>query len=320
MNPLIGFVVFAGVFAASTAAVIAARFLMDRLRDDRPGQSPGAWNEQADDMPLLKAEQLSTISFWDGLLKRFDWVEILGARLAEAGLQWSVGRLTAMMLLAGTTTLAMLTQFDWVPRFAAMAATGLAAFVPYLMVLRRRARRLRQLEEQFPEALDSLSRSLRAGHPLAAGLELLARESPAPLSVEMRKTVDERNLGMPWEQALEHLAARVPIVEVSVFAAAVQVQSRTGGKLHEVMARLSETMRESASLKGEVRSIASHGRMTGMILTIMPVGIAVTMFFTSPVYLQVLWQNPLGRDMIAAAAGCLVAAHFVIRRMVDVKI
>ncbi|MBM3814717.1 MAG: hypothetical protein FJW20_24090 [Acidimicrobiia bacterium] len=269
---------------------------------------------------LLKEETLSTISFWDRLLARMNGIEIVKRHLAESGSDWSVGRLTLAMLLAGAASWAILHRISWIPEIGALIA-GLAAGVsPYLMIMRRRTKLLLEFEQQFPDSMDTLARALRAGNSLAGGLELLAREGRPPVSTEIRKTVDERNLGLSWEQALDNLAVRVPIQEVRIFAASIQLQSRTGGRLHEVLARLAENMRESAALKGEIRAIAAHGRTTGLILTVLPVAIASMMMIVNPTHMAVLWNHPSGKNMILAAVGCLVAAHFVIRKLVDIKI
>jgi tight adherence protein B len=116
------------------------------------------------------------------------------------------------------------------------------------------------------------------------------------------------------------LGERVPLIEVHMLASSVQLQSRTGGKLNEVLANLAETMRESASLKGEVRSLAAHGRLTGLVLTILPIGIAIIMTVVNPGYLVVLFQHPYGKYLIGAAVGCLLLAHLLIQRIVDIKI
>ncbi len=269
---------------------------------------------------LLNAESLSTISMWDRLLARFDGIEIMKQQLAQAGMQWSVGRLTAMMMLAGAATFAILWKMSWAATPVVIGLTLVSVAGPYLMVLRRRSKRLAGIEDQFPEALDSLARSVRAGNALAAALELLARESPQPLAGELRRTVNQRTLGGNWDQALEGLAQRVPTAEVSVFVGALQLQSRAGGKLHEVLSKLAETMRESASLRSEVRSIAAHGKLTGGILTILPVVIACIMSFVNPQQMLVLWNDPLGHKLIWAAVGCLALAHVVIRKLVDIRI
>src|SRR5271154_331302 len=152
--------------------------------------------------------------------------------------------------------------------------------------------------ENFPDVLDSLSRALRAGYPLSAAMEMISAETLPPVSVEMRKTAAEANLGMGWPRALENLGRRMPLLEVNLFTAAVQLHARTGGKLSEVLSALAENMREELALAGEVRSLAAHGKLTGVILTILPLGIAAMMMIVSPGYMQVLFHHPYGKDMI----------------------
>jgi tight adherence protein B len=299
---------FITTFLAVSAALVGRRLITEA-------------NAEAENMgALLKTENLSTISAWHRLLVRFDYVETMKIRIAEAGLTWSVGRATAMMLLCGAVAFAVLSRVIGIPGVLALTFASLAAAMPYFQILRIREKRLQQLEGQFPDALDSLARAMRSGQPLAAGLQLLAREAPMPLAGELRRTVDERNLGMSWEQALDNLARRVPIVEVSIFAAAVQLQNRTGGKLSEVLGRLAETVREGQALRGEVRSIAAHGRLTGTLLTILPFLIVAAMMTTNPSYLISFWEQPMGKQLIAAGVVCLVCGHLVIRRMVDIRL
>jgi len=269
---------------------------------------------------LLKSEALSTVSPVAYILAHFDFVHVMKARLAEADLQWPVGRLTLMMLLSGAITAVMAGNFRSVPAWGVLAAMCAGGSAPYFYVLRKRSARLSKFEEQLPEALDFLSRALRAGHPFAVCLEMLADESPAPLAAEMRKACEERQLGLSWDQALNNLAERIPLVDVSFFTAAVQLQSRTGGKLGEVLGRLAETMRERFALRGEVRAIATHGRMTGMMLTAIPIAVVVIMAVVNPAYLEILLGNEIGRTMVMISGVCLVLAHFVIRRIVNIKV
>ena len=327
MLPLVLTAVFAGTFLAVVAAVFATRPMVDAPvrkqateQDLDPDSPPHVeWTPDLDSN-LLRDESLSAIGFWSGLLERIDGIEILKTRIAESGLRWTVGRTTAMMLLAAASCWAFLSTFTFIPRYITFAVGVAAGAAPYMIVMRRRRQRLQKLEEQFPEALESLARSLRAGNPIGAGLEMLARECKAPLAQEMRKTADERALGLSLEQTMDNLATRVPVPEIPLFVAAVQLQSRTGGRLHEVLTRLAETMRESYALKSEIRSIAAHGRMTGAILTALPVIIAAMMLWVNPSHMLVLWSHPMGKDLIFAAICCLVLAHVVIRKLVDIRI
>jgi len=290
--------------------------LSDPPPDPDPDSAPSA--ESDEESPLFRSERFSTLNFWNALLAHFDFIDIMEARIAQAELEWSVGRVTLLMLLFGTVGLAILLKF--VPLWLALAGAALCAFAPYGYVLHRRDKRFRKFRENFPDALDSLARALRAGYPLTAAMDMISSETLPPVSTEMRRTAAEANLGMGWAQALENLARRIPLLEVNLFSAAVQLHARTGGKLNEVLMSLAESMRESISLQGEVRSLAAHGKLTGVILTILPIGITIMMLIVSPDYMMVLFNHPLGRQLIAAAIICLILAHIVIRRIVDIKV
>ena len=269
---------------------------------------------------LLKGESMSSIAFWHGLLARYDLFEIMKRQIAQADLNWSVGRVTLAMLLCGTIALVVLSSIQWLPFWVATGTSWLAAMCPYMFILRQRNRRFHKFQEAFPDALDSLSRALRAGYPMVGALEMVANEAAPPVSTEIRKTFVEANLGMPWDRALANLGDRMPLTEVNLFVAAVQIHSRTGGRLSDVIGRLTDTMREQNALTGEVRAIAAHGKLTGWILTLVPIAISGMMLVVSPAYIGVLLAHPYGKDMIAAAIGCLVLAHFIMKKMVEIKV
>jgi tight adherence protein B len=268
--------------------------------------------------PLIRTERLSTINFWDNLLTHFDITDILKTRIAQADLNWSVGRVTISMALAAAVTFLLL--FKLLGFWPALAGSVLAAIAPYGYILHLRKKRFEKFAENFPDVLDSLSRALRAGYPLSASMDMIAAETVAPVSTEMRKTSAEANLGVGWNRALENLGQRVPLLEVNLFISAVELHSRTGGKLSDVMSGLAENMREAIALQGEIRSLAAHGKMTGLILTILPIVIAGMMMYVSPGYMDVLYHHPYGKNLITAAVVCLILAHFVIRKIVDIKV
>jgi tight adherence protein B len=267
---------------------------------------------------LLQSDRLSSITFWDSLLARFDFGTLLKERIEQAELHWSVGRFTSMMLLIGVVALAIFIRL--VPWWGALVGAGVAMAAPYAYVAHCRNRRFQKFREGFPDVLESLARALRAGYPLSAAMEMIATETAPPVSTEMRRTSTEANLGRGWPHALENLGKRIPLLEVNLFIGAVQLHARTGGKLSEVIGGLAETMRESLALQGEVRALAAHGKLTGLILTILPIGIAAMMMFVSPGYMDVLINHPWGKTMIGAAVICLLLAHLVISKLVDIKV
>lgn len=285
--------------------------------DDQGVVTPAPGTAPAESI-LLRQERFSSITFWDSILNRFDFVEILKTRCEQADLNLSVGRITSMMLLIAAVGFAILTRF--IPGWAATLGGIFLGFTPYFYVVNKRNKRFRKFRENFPDVLDSLARALRAGYPLSAAMEMIALETAPPVSAEMRRTSTEANLGRGWPHALENLGQRIPLLEVHLFIAAVQLHARTGGKLSEVMVTMAENMREALALQGEVRSLAAHGKLTGLVLTILPIGIAIMMLFVSPQYMGVLFDHPIGKDLIAAAVICLILAHFVIRSIVDIEV
>ena len=311
--------VFVTTFLAAGLAVLVGWFAFQRAGAQALAEDVS--EHLLDETPrLLKDETLSSISPWAKLLERSDLVKIMHRHLIQSGLSWSVGRITLFMLLTGSVATAIAMQFDWIPGYGAMMIGASVAALPYFYILQRRAKRFRQFEENFPDALDSLARAMRAGHPFAAGMEIIADECEPPVSTEMRQTAVEGNLGTSWDVALANLGERMPLLEVSMFASAIQLQNRTGGKLNEVLAKMAEDMRDATALKGEVRSLAAHGKLTGAVLTALPLVISGIMMVVNPSYMAVLIYHPYGKYLIAAAVVCLVLAHFVIRRIVDIKL
>ena len=313
MTVLFLVLIFVGCFAAFGAALLIGSQLRAQHVEKR--ENP----EAAADAELFRDDSVSTISLWARVLERFDFIDLLHRHLDEAGLTWSPGRLTLLMLLCGAVSMVMLLRLSWIPLWAALLAGGAITALPYMIVMRIRGRRFLRFQEHFPDALDSLSRAMRAGHALATAMELVAGEAEEPVAGELRRTVAEVSLGLPWERALAHLTERVPVADVALFAAAVQLQVRSGGKLSDVLGKLAEDMRETVALRGEVAAVAAHGKLTGAILTAMPFAIAGMMMVVNPQYMATLIHYQWGKHLISAALVFLILGHFAIRRIVSVR-
>ena len=272
------------------------------------------------DAHLIKDEDLSTIAIWSDLLKGIGHVETLRRWLEEAGLEWSVGRVTWFMLLSGSAVYALFWRSELLPSGVSFVAAMIAASIPLALIRSLRQRRFRQFSDQFPEALDSLTRALKAGYPLSAAVDLLAMEQPEPIAGEMRRLRDQWKLGVGWDLALDDLSNRIPLPEVSMFVAAVKMQNRVGGRLNDVLARLGESMRDNQVFESEVRSIAAHSRITGSILTVLPIAIAIMLYIVNPDYVLTLVRREEGRLMLLAVFVANVAAHFLIRKLTQMRI
>ena len=194
MLALSSILVFLTTFLAAGLAVLISWFAFERM--GAQALADDLSEHLLDESPrLLKEESLSSISPWARLLEKSDFVRIMHGHLQQAGLTWSVGRVTLLMLLASSVALGITMQFDWVPGWAGLAIAVAVAALPYLYILRCRAKRFRQFEENFPDALDSLARSLRAGHPFPAAMDIVAGECEQPVASELHQTAVEGNLG-----------------------------------------------------------------------------------------------------------------------------
>lgn len=256
------------------------------------------------------------------LIARLNITQKLQTQIQQAGMDWTVGRLIVTMAVMAVigVLLGLWLRILIFPWLSALVLGLLFGFAPYLYVRHKRSKRLNAFEAQFPEALDFLARAMRAGHAFSVSLEMLADESPDPLGREFRQVFNEQNLGAPIEVALQNLAKRIPLLDVSFFVSAVMLQKETGGNLSEILTKLSYVIRERFKLKGQVRAASAHGRLTGIILTIMPIILMLGLLAVAPGYLQSMAKDPDGKWLIVGAAAGQVLGYYFIRRIVNIKV
>jgi len=303
------------IFGLTFLVVGGATFFAWAFVDRDDQESSG---EESPD--ILKKERLSALSALAAVLSRASFAQPLKTLLNEAAVSWTVGRTLLTMLLAAGAALALLVRSDSVPVWGSVAVAAAAGFLPVFWVQGRRSKRLRAVEGQLPEALDFISRALVAGHSLPMSLELLAEEIGPPLAGELRKTVDEYNVGASMEQSLENLSDRVPSVDIRFFASAIMTQSRTGGSLHELLDGLADTIRERGTLRGQVRALTANGRMTAVVLSLLPALLGGIMYFVNTEYFMLLVRHPIGKTLLFVAICSQFAAYFVIQKIVDIKV
>jgi tight adherence protein B len=198
------------------------------------------------------------------------------------------------------------------------AALGFA--LPFIVLRQKRVMRLRKFEEQFPEALDLIARSLKAGHAFASGLKMAADEIEDPVGPEFRKTFDEQNFGLPLKDALENLTRRVPLLDVRFFATAVLIQRDTGGNLAEILENLAHVVRERFKILRQVRVYTAHGRFTGYVLLGLPVGLAIALSFINPEHMNLLFRESMGKQMLMGAAVMQTIGYFWIRKVIKIEV
>jgi tight adherence protein B len=202
----------------------------------------------------------------------------------------------------------------------ALLAGVIASLLPFGNLLRLRKARMYKFEEVFPDTLEFISRSMRAGHAFSVSLEMIHREFPDPVGGEFKRTFEEHNLGLPLDTVLVKLGERVPSLDVHFFVSAVLLQKRTGGNLAEILDKLAFIMRERFKLRGKIRAISAHGKMTATSLSCIPMGVAVLMFFTNPSYVKFFFEDSVGNYMMAAAVALQLMGYGIMQKIVNIEV
>jgi tight adherence protein B len=245
-----------------------------------------------------------------------NWIAKL---IDQAGLKTGVSTvllaaigLGAVVAVSGA--LALRNPFGVLPGFL------IGASVPFIVLLRKRSVRLHKFEEQFPEALDLLSRAIKAGHAFQTAMGMVAEEGAEPMGSEFRKTFEEQNYGLPLKDALNNLAIRMPLIDVRFFATAVLIQRETGGNLSEILDNLAHVVRERFKILRQVRVYTAHGRMTGYVLLALPAFLGVALMFINPEHMNTLFHERVGRMLIAATVVLQTIGYLWIRKVVTIEV
>lgn len=268
---------------------------------------------------IRRAEQISGIEWLNRWLVRINiapWMRLL---LYQADVS---ARPETLLLIAvvGSGVIAAAVYFR---TGAALAAALLSAGflpVPLLYLFYKRKARFAKFEQQFPGALDMLVSALKVGHSLVAGLGALGQDSTEPMAREFRKLFDEQNFGLDLRSAMANLATRVPLPDVRMFIAAALIQKESGGNLAEVLEKVALTTRERFRLRKQIMIHTAQGRLTGWILSLLPVGLGFGMYLVNPDGMSVLWTRDIGLKMLYTAAAMVAIGWFIIRKIVAIRV
>ncbi len=206
------------------------------------------------------------------------------------------------------------------PIYAAPLAGAFLGALPFMWLLKRRKKRISQFVAAMPDGVELMSRALRAGHGLAAGLRLVAEEMKGPIAEEFNRVFEEQNLGIPIELSLRNMADRIPLMDVRFFVIAVVIQRATGGDLAEVLDKIGRLIRQRFELHGHVKSLTAEGRLSGIILLAMPPALLGLLCFLNYSYASELFYNPTGVKLLAFTAGAQVVGALVIKKIVAIKV
>jgi len=277
-------------------------------------------NLLGEDLPdVLKSELLSDVPTLNKILSKFNVAVRIDKRLKQANMEMKVGTFILLSCFLFGFGLVVGGFLHW-PFLLSFLFGVFLAVIPIIVVNARKKLRMKKFIMYFPEALEMFARSLRAGHSFTGAIQLVGQEMPDPIGPEFQKVFDEQNLGIPLRNALVSMTDRIDLLDVKFFVTAILIQRETGGNLAEIIDKISYVIRERFRVQGQLKIFTAQARLTGMVLSFLPVGVAFILFLLSPGYMQPLWKEAMGRSMIVTAVVMQIAGMLVIRKIIRIKI
>ncbi len=323
MSPLIILIAaFVGVTAlVGGVAMLLLRNPAETAMEDRLAVLTGTGAAKAAGDKLLRPSVLSSPletsqSLIEPLLKKFTNINRI---FVQADTSLTVSKFLIICAVMGVVGAMGPAAAGWHISLAPVFAFFMS-ILPMIWLSMRRKRRLKMFAKQLPDALELMSRALRAGHSLAAGFNLVASEMSAPMSVEMGRVFEEQNLGIPLDEALESLTERIPNLDLRFFATAVILQRQTGGDLAEILDKIGHLVRERFQIWGQVQALTGEGRLSGIVLLALPPGLFCAVYKLNPEYVMPLFTDPMGQKMLAGGIVMQLLGAIVIRKIVNIRV
>jgi tight adherence protein B len=312
--------IFFSVALGTISIAMLIEWLQERQRQREALRQLRAFTNEDQEMGGILRQRDGGLPHWlQPIAARVPAFQDLDLMVEQAGLK---GHLPTFLL--GTIGLAIALGFGTLALTrlwpAAVVAAFAGALLPYMVVRWRRNRRLYAFEEMLPEAIDLLGRAIRAGHPLSAGLKMVADETTEPISSEFRRTHEENRFGLPFEDALLAFADRVSIVDVRILITAILIQREVGGNLAEVLDNLANVIRVRFTIRRQLRVYTAQGRFSGYVLGILPIAVGAAIYHLNPSYMTLLFTDPVGKLMLLLAVVFQIIGFLWIRKIVDIEI
>jgi tight adherence protein B len=314
-----------GIALAVAAAVVGISLLlrargMRRARQRLQEISGGTAQVAVESQRIARDSQLTSLPApLDSLLSRQPFVRRLNDLLAQSNMTISFGKFLALIaILAFFGGVIAVGIADWAP--AALIGVPCGGSIPVFVAAHKKRRRLAAFEKNFADALDILTSALRAGLAFSAAVQVVAEESPEPVSTEFSLVFEENRLGLDMREALRNLARRVDCPELRMFVTAVILQRETGGNLAEILDGTAAVIRDRFRILGEVRALTAQQRFSGLILSVLPLVMAALLLVTAPDYMRVLVTDPWGPYLIGGALALQLVGYLAIKRIVAIKV
>ena len=287
---------------------------LEEIRDSAKNATTGA--------PLLdltEVEKPGIAVRLGELVGRFGFAQKLSRLILHANSSTTVGAVLLASLATASGAALLTYLFLPLPLIGFVVFFG-AALMPTLLLRFKKARRLKKFGAAMPDAIDLMARSLRAGHSVGAALEMVAEQSPEPIGSEFARVFQQQRFGLRFRDALLEMADRVPSADLHFLVTAILVQRETGGDLTEILDRTTHVIRERVRIEGEVQTYTAQGRLTGWILSLLPIVLLALINLISPGYSRMLFTDPTGQKMLYVGGALIILGAFVISRIVDIKV
>ena len=268
---------------------------------------------------LLREKYLRKLSPWERSLERLPRMEALATLIEQSGAKYLAYRvvLLAIVLAVSAALLAWVYFRLW---YAPIVAAPIAFYLPFMTIASNRTKRMGQFEEQLPDAIETMTRALRAGHPFPAALKMIGEEFDDPIAAEFELTFGDINYGNDVRRAMLGLLSRIPTVTVMALVTAVLVQKESGGNLAEILERISSVIRGRFRLYRKIKTLSAEGRMSAWVLALIPLGLFVVLMFTTPDYLPAFVDDVRGQKMIVGSMISAACGIFWIRKILRIEV
>lgn len=268
---------------------------------------------------VRKEELLSAVPFLNRFLLKMEMAPRLRHLLYQANVKWTAGGLI-LMSVAAFLIPCYLFYLKTGHLLPALIIGIFLSLTPFGYVLARRRARFNKFEKILPETLDLMVNAMRAGHSLNASLDLVAQEIADPIGTEFRICFEEQNYGLELSTAMYNLVSRVPLHDMKMIVTAILIQKESGGNLAEVLDKVAYVIRERFRLKRQVRTHTAQGRMTGWVLTLLPVVLGFFLYLINPKDMSLLWTTPIGVKLLYAAGVMTIIGGLIIRKIVNMEV
>ena len=278
-----------------------------------------------DETPLeIEGERPSPIGEWlDDRLEGSAWGSGISKELARADLKLKPAEYISLMIILGVGVGFVAWFIGGRSIIIGIIGAAVGVYVPRLYVRRQQNQRLIRFGEQLPDMLNLMVNGLRAGYSTVQAMEAVGKELPPPISDEFRRVVQEIQLGVPLEKALDNLFRRIPSDDLDLTITAINVQREVGGNLAEILDTISHTIRERVRIKGEIRVLTTQVMYSGRFLAMMPLFIALALWFLNRPYMMMFFDEEsrmIGIPLLAIGAIMIMSGYFVMTKIADIEV